>query len=99
MRCRKYQKHGNGKDFRDGAESSFFDCWDWRHEQCDNFAKTVLREGLPLSEHLLHLHFSTNSSLLVSCLLVSSFKFPNIIGAGPRVPQSMTVKMCALIFA
>ena len=35
MLCRKFRKHGKGNDCRDGEESSFFDCWDWRHEQSD----------------------------------------------------------------
>ena len=39
MRCRKFRKHGNGNDCRDGEESSFIDCWDWRHEQSDIFQR------------------------------------------------------------
>ena len=35
MRCRNFRKHGNGNDCRDGEESSFFDCWAWRHELYD----------------------------------------------------------------
>ena len=31
----KFQKHCNGNVRRVGEESPFFDCWDWRHEQCD----------------------------------------------------------------
>ena len=38
MRCGKFRKKKkkkqcNGNDCRDGEESSFFDCWYWRHKQ------------------------------------------------------------------
>ena len=59
--CREFRKHGTGNDCRDSAESSLFDCWDWRHEQSDILATCgplgtkrtedcILRQGLPQSE-------------------------------------------------
>ena len=30
-----FEKQCNGNDCRDGEESSFFDCWYWRHKQSD----------------------------------------------------------------
>ena len=54
--CREFRKHGTGNDCRDSAESSLFDCWDWRHEQsdisatCGPLEDCILREGLPQSE-------------------------------------------------
>ena len=35
VRCGKFLKPCNGNDRRGGEESSFFDGWDWRHEQSD----------------------------------------------------------------
>ena len=35
MHCGKFRKHCSGNDRRDAEKSSFFDCWDWRHEQSD----------------------------------------------------------------